>query len=397
MRSYLSLFIFILTGIFLLGCDNSNSPVAPPPPDVIDTVKPSPKAQTCLEAVNGKIPKGTIAQRTSTLQRTTLDTLGCFSFNASTPVASRLYAARTVAEGDSIIFYNDSALFSVTIPFLNDGDTIQVVPTVVSLRNVPDAKVDSVFLAVFDKVNILSRKVKLKRADFGDSSEYGRTLWSVESDNPFQIHFEIHSSLPTWASSVITSEPGGTVTRDYVQIRSSEVPRILNVVDSMYFYTLVNNNGSVETRTPNRKLNPYGDIQIQASSIYGIAEIKVNGVVTNTLTPPVFVPLTVDELLEPVYTTALIEVRDSAGYLYTKSVKMWTDKSVWLDELHPGNQNTTIRFADWASHDSTYSVLTSQATLNPVTGDTLLPARFTQKTVNIRDSIIGSALRVSTR
>jgi hypothetical protein len=244
-----------------------------------------------------------------------------------------------VAEGDSVIFYNDSALFSVTIPFLNDGDTIQVVPTVVSLRNVPNAKVDSVFLAVFDRVNILSRKIKLKRANFGDSSEYGRTLWSVESSNPFHIHFEIHSSQSSpIASSVISAEPGGTVSREYVQIRPSAVPTLLNITDSIFFYSeqILNFSSNAIPK------NTYSDttLKIRAYSIYGIASIKVDNILSDSI--PYFTPDSIYYVGESKdqfnlilnakpAKTFTVTVTDSAGYIESRVLKAWSGKTIIVD------------------------------------------------------------------
>lgn len=382
MKSFLFLSLAVL-GLF--GCDSSTNPTRTNPPtdtSKVDTTKVPPvvsKVQTCLEARTGSLPKGTYAQRLTTLEKVRLDSLGCFTFPTRTETIS--FAGRMAATTDSVIFYNDSALFSVTIPYLNNGDTIEVVPTVVSLKNTPNNKADSVFLAVFDKANILSRKVKLKRANFGDSSEFGRTLWSVDNGQEFQVHFEIHSSENTWASRVIHAEPGGTISLNYIQIRASEVPRFLNVADSMYFYRL----SYTGDTTDHRKFAPYGPLKIHATSIYGIAEIKVNGLVMDTLYPLAFSPINVDFLDNPIYLTATVTITDSAGYISTRNVKMWTDDRINVDDA-PGSSWTTHRFRNWSYRDSTYSDTLAPAKY--VNGVLMVPATLTPpKTISIKDTV----------
>lgn len=326
--------IIAFLALFFVACDTgTNTPT--PPPVVIDTsTVDNPVAQTCLESKTG-LPAGTYAFRRLTKEKQYLDSNGCFSFPQR---GSSLVAARIVAGEDSVIFYNDSALFSLSIPYVSQGDTLEVVPTVISLKNCPNLKVDTVYLAVFDKENILSRKVRMKRANFGDSSEYGRTLWSVDNGNTFQVHFEIHSNASTWASRVIQSEPGGTISLNYDQIQASSVPTLKNISDSIFFYSgdIVNISGDSLPK------NTYSDttLKIQAYSIYGIASVTVDGIVSDSI--PYFAPDSMVYVGEtanqfnlisnakPARTVTVI-VTDSAGYIETKLLKVWSGNTIMVD------------------------------------------------------------------
>lgn len=345
MKKYIYLLIFALVG--LVGCDTGTN--TPDPQIIHDTIKvdtskhdttPSVVAKTCLEYKNG-IPAGTYAKRIRTGESVKLDSKGCFSFEPRAEVA-----ARSLAIGDSIIFYNDSALFSITIPYVSNGDTINVVPTVVSLKNCPNNAVDSVYLAVFDKVHILSRKVKMKKANFGDSSEYGRTLWSVDNGNTFQVHYEIHAKTSTWATSVISSEPGGTISLNYSQVKKSSVPNAIGFSDSVFFYSdslVIFGDDSIPSRFTVSKTS----IKLGAYSIYGIASIKVDGVLTDSIKFVEYDSLfnvesvNYDSLLalysgntfkiienpRPLKTLNVV-VTDSAGYILTKTIKVWGCKNL---------------------------------------------------------------------
>ena len=166
--------------------------------------------KTCLDAGTSTIPSGTKAIR-SNGQTTILDSKGCFSF--STPLARIL----TDSANDSVTFYNDSALFALTIPYVSGVDTIPIVPTIISLQNVPNNIVDSAYLVAYDTVHILQRKVKLKKADYGDSSSYSRTLWSKDNSNNLKIHFLLFGTN-TSSSQVYNVEAGSAVIRNYGQI-----------------------------------------------------------------------------------------------------------------------------------------------------------------------------------
>lgn len=320
MRKYL--LSVIAVALLISGCDSSTSsnPTSPADDGGGKTIT---SGLTCLEAVGARLPGGTYAKRVSTGEKTYLDTKGCYSFK---PVAARSAAGGS----DSVQFYNDSALFTVTIPYATNGDTISIVPTVISLKNCPNKLVDSVFLAVFDRIHILSRHVKMKKADFGDSSEYGRTIWSLEGANPFQIHFEVHDSAGKWPTGVISSEPGGTVTRDFKQVQKQS-GLLLNVPDSLFFvgdtalickgkYALMLAPAPVcqDSEFLGMRVSPDG-YGFNPSSLYGIASMKVDGVRSNTIVIGSLRP-DPDKGLYYAKKMATIEAVDSAGYSMQKKV-----------------------------------------------------------------------------
>lgn len=352
MRKYL--LSVIAVALLISGCDSSssNNPTSP-----IDDGggKTTTSGLTCLEAVGARLPGGTYAKRVSTGEKAYLDTKGCYSFK---PVAARSAAGGS----DSVQFYNDSALFTVTIPYVTNGDTISIVPTVISLKNCPNNLVDSVFLAVFDRVHILSRHVKMKKADFGDSSEYGRTIWSLESKQPFQIHFEVHDSIGKWPTGVISSEPGGTVTRDFKQVQKQS-GLLLNVPDSLFLFTDTAITCKVDSMGNNAEgslvsycaggvsyidtivhSNRYGlykaskGMKITTSSPYGIVSMKVDGSSSSVITAGTLEPDTTEYIAANKVVT--VSVADSAGYTTQKKVTVFISKNIWYqvsDKDYTGN------------------------------------------------------------
>lgn len=256
----------------LAGCDfgTESTPKVNEPKEI----------KTCLEYKEGQVPRGTYAQRQLTGEKVALDANGCFSFQTQS-----VQAARQLDEADSILFYNDSALFSLTIPFLNNGDTINIVPTIISLKNCPNSRIDSVFMVAYDKTNYLSRKVKMKRASYEDSSEYGRTLWSIENGSVFQIHYEIHEKNGfKWPSKVVTSEPGGTVTLDFNQVNGRSGLDLESIPDTLIFYTDSIMYLSDVQASPNKKYDfSKTSYSLRKNLIYGAASIKVNGVEQDTI------------------------------------------------------------------------------------------------------------------
>lgn len=294
---------------------------------------------TCLEAKGARLPSGTYAKRVSTGEKAYLDANGCFSMSKASALAGRIAAA-----GDSIQFYNDSALFSVTIPYQSQGDTINVVPTIVSLKNCPKKMVDSVFLVVFDRIHIMSRRVKMKRADYpNDSSEFGRTIWSVESSNPFKIHFEVHDSA-SWPSAIITAEPGGTVSMNYSQIGSHDV-LMANIPDTLFFFSRAGSycidtshttggQGdtcmSADSAALTSRIGMYRagkSVPVVARSAYGVADIKIDGVKANSVSVPKADISKTDTTLESKVVS--LSVIDSAGYALTKKITVF--KSMYFN------------------------------------------------------------------
>lgn len=336
MRKFIySILMAVALGGFY-GCDNSASSTGDEPAP--NGPGPTMSGLTCLEAKGARLPSGTYAKRVSTGEKAYLNSNGCFSFKATTA------AARSVATSDSVQFYNDSALFSVTIPYVSSGDTISIVPTVVSLRNCPKKITDSVFLVVFDRIHILSRRVKMKRADLSaDSSEFGRVIWSVESANPFKMHFEVHNGVDTWPSAIITSEPGGTVSMNYSQL-IREGALIITVPDTVFFFTeqasycldtvhIVTSMGDyadtcmyTEALMLTERVGVYKagtNIGLVASS-YGMAELKVDGIKASNFT---VAASSIDPYaVVPSPKTVNLSVTDSAGYTKKKTIMVFSSK-----------------------------------------------------------------------
>jgi hypothetical protein len=337
MRKFIySILMAVALGGFY-GCDNSASSTGDEPAP--NGPGPTMSGLTCLEAKGARLPSGTYAKRVSTGEKAYLDANGCFSLPKKVAVAGRMLAA-----GDSVQFYNDSALFSVTIPYQSQGDTINIVPTVVSLMNCPTAKVDSVFLVVFDRIHIMSRRVKMKRADLpGSLSEFGRTIWSVESSNPFKIHFEVHDST-TWPSAIITSEPGGTVSMNYSQLLKENALTIM-VPDTVFFFTekaercmdtvhaitagvdYVDTCVYMDSAAITERVAVYKagmSLWAKALSSYGVAEVKIGGMKTSTYT---VAASSIDpSAVAPTPKVVDISVIDSAGYTKKKTITVFSSK-----------------------------------------------------------------------
>lgn len=358
--------LFVLISlVFLFGCDNSVGPSnltqvdTIPAPDIVLTNPGHESNLTCLEAVQGSFPKGTYARLQKAGNKVKLSDNGCYSF------ATSAVAAREMATNDSVIFYNDSALFTLTIPYQSGTDTIQIVPTQISLKNVPNNQVDSVYLVVYDKTNILSRKIKLRKTDYGDSSDYGRTLWSVDGAN-FQVHFDIHGNT-TSASTIIKAQSGGIVSREYYQIKSVESLRFLNIADSMFFWeitppSIAYDGDTMNKVTKNQMISKSGSFKIEAYSIYGIQQIKVNGIVKDSLNSPLKMPyydsLTMNEKGSvrsysiTTFDKVNVTITDSAGYSITKEVKMWTDDQVLVTVSTNPLAKGMVRSIVWNVSDS---------------------------------------------
>lgn len=278
--------LFTLLGIFLLGCSSTaNTSVA----------SDAGIFKTCLDAGDNKLPKGTIAERVSDGAKVALDQNGCFSFDEQeTTVAARAMSS------DSIVFYNDSALFALTIPYLSNGDTIQIVPTIIVLQDAPNAEVDSVDLVVFDRTHILSRMVNLRRADYGDSSSFSRTLWSVDNGAKVYVHFQINGKK-TFSSSVYTVYPGSVAFRNWTQVKNGAVPNMTHGVGSFY-----DNKGNYyySKMCDTVVSDSVKSIKIISHSIYGIASVRIDGVETDSVAVADTIGFTKHHIL----------ITDSAGY-----------------------------------------------------------------------------------
>ena len=297
--------IFILLGMFLIGCSSTSETPNPIGPT-------SGIVKTCLDAGDNKLPKGTIAERISDGAKVALDQNGCFNFDSPTSSV----AARAMAS-DTIVFYNDSALFALTIPYLSNGDTIQIVPTIVVLQDAPNAEVDSVDLVVFDRTHILSRTVNLRRADYGDSSSFSRTLWSVDNGAKVYVHFQINGKK-TFSSSVYTIYPGSVAFRNWTQVKSGAVPNMSHGVGSFTSNSIEHLLAAFESPCDTIIGDSVKVIKVNARSIYGIASIRIDGIETDSFG-------VVDSVgLFKKYIT----ITDSAGYVNKDSLVYFNHKSL---------------------------------------------------------------------
>ena len=343
--------LFLMLGV--LSCDNSSSssenPVSPGGGAIVQG------ASTCLDYKNGQLPVGTYAKRMATGEKAQLDSKGCFSFPATAEVASRS------AGTDSIQFYNDSALFALSVPYINHGDVIHVVPTTISYKGCPNSLIDSVFLVVFDSEHMLSRRVKMKRATYRDTSEYSRTVWSLEGGNTFKVHFEVFDKSARWPSQLIESEPGSTMSLTY---RASDRAEsfIPFVPDTLVFCTIsynsvLNNNGfdrspllvwyhrngggeyaieEEQLRGSSHPIRPRHWLKAKNngysngdSSIYGSVSYRVNGVDTGMIYSDSMLLLERDTNM---YSHTLhVQVKDRAGYGADKQVTVLHVSEVTAD------------------------------------------------------------------
>lgn len=268
--------------------------------------------KTCIKSgvAGTAVPAGTIAKRLSDGATAKLDANGCYELPATGIAAG--FAARSTAAADSVQLYNDSALFAITIPFTSAGDTISVVPTIVTLQNAPNAEVDSVLLIVYDKAHALSRYVKLRQADYGDSSSWSRTLWSEDAGAAVKVHFQI-SGTRTFASSVYTVNPGSVVIRNWTQVKAGAVPFIPHT----YTDTMMIDSNWVSMNLV-YKIDTIVDtsvktVKINQSSIYGIQSMTVDGVAATTINV---------ESVVNASKTFYITLTDSVGYTTSDSVKV---------------------------------------------------------------------------
>ena len=297
----LKLTLLALVATLFAGCSSMDSSVS----DATESATIA-GVKHCVTSKDA-LPKGTKAIRLSDSAVTTLDTNGCYDFPARTTATG--IAARVMDATDSVQLYNDSALFAVTLPYVSAGDTINVVPTIVTLQNAPNTEVDSVFLVVYEKTHILSRLVKLRKVNYGDSSSYSRTLWNRDGGPNILVHFQFDGKTK-FASTVYTAEPGGIVERNWNQIVAA--PGMSVVHDSGSFVDYRNGNSYksenvdtiVDTSVKTVKLTG------KAKSIYGISKINYNGL------DSLDVSTLIGERL------VVVTLTDSAGYSITDTMKV---------------------------------------------------------------------------
>jgi hypothetical protein len=300
----LKLFIILSIAMLFIGCSTTASSDSP----ITGQQTTLAGIKTCLKSSvsSQSVPAGTIAKRLSDGATAQLDAKGCYELPSHGTVFARSFADST---NDSVQLYNDSALFAITIPYITAGDTISISPTLVTLQDAPNAEVDSVLLVVFDKTHLLSRKVKLRVADYGDSSSYSRTLWIRDNSTPVKVHLQI-SGTRTFASSVITVQPGAAVVRAWKQIKEGAVPTLTHGVGSFV------SGGHKYISLKLYQLDTIVDttmktIKFKTSSIYGIRSILVDGVEDSVLR--------VESIVNS-WKKFKITMNDSAGYSYTDSM-----------------------------------------------------------------------------
>lgn len=299
----LQFLFFALLALVLAGCSSTSTSDITGPGTIASGIK------SCIRSTDAsvKVPAGTKAIRKSDSAVVSVDANGCYEF--AEPVIASGFLARSLAEGDSVQLYNDSALFAITLPYINGSDTVSIVPTIVTLQNSPNAEVDSVHLVVYDKVRMLSRKVKLRKADYGDSSSYSRTLWSKDDGSAVLVHFQING-VRTFASSVYTVEPGSFVYLNWNKIKNGAVPALIHGTG-----TYTDSTGTYKTLAY-AKIDTVVDtsvkfIKLRAKSIYGITQINA-GVDS----------IDVSSIITQVGISIPVTMTDSAGYVEVDTIRI---------------------------------------------------------------------------
>lgn len=230
----LQILFFAFLAILLAGCSSSNTSDITGPGTTTSGIK------TCLRSSDGaiKIPGGTKVIRKSDSSVVKVDANGCYEF--PTEAVASGFLARSLAEVDSVQLYNDSALFAVTLPYITGNDTISIVPTIVTLQDIPNADVDSAFMVAYDKVHILSRKVRLRRADDGETSSFSRTLWSRDDGSTILVHFLMKGPTKTFSSKVYNIEPGALIFRKWEHLNTGSVPSLIHGAGSFVYHIVAN-------------------------------------------------------------------------------------------------------------------------------------------------------------
>lgn len=227
----------------------------------VDTVKKDTAKVNATLTCLSKYRQGTYAYFRNTGIKVNLDSKGCFE----TVVPPRFEgAARSASINDTIIFKNDSALFSLTIPFNSLGDTIDMVQTDVAIRGIKNDSYDSVTAIVFDRKHIKERKANMRKAYSSSKTDWSIKFYSPVNGNDFLIHFEYHKGAKKWTSELITAEVGSSFNGDS---------------------TLAE--GSVPSPVDTIGLKEYGSdsvFTVKATSIYGISSYKIDGKDGNTVT-----------------------------------------------------------------------------------------------------------------
>lgn len=290
--------LFALFMVLAVGCDNSDvNPLTSS--DTTSTVVPAAK-KTCL---SGKVASGTYAVNRSTGEKVSLDANGCFDFGAT----SSKVAARAMTSEDTIIFKNDSSLFSLTIPFYMLGDTVQMMQTDMAIRNARIGKYDSVIAIIFDKSHIKERKAVMRKASSSSKTDWSIKFYSPVNGNDFLIHFEFHKGNTSWTSELITAEVGSSFNGD-TTLDNHSTPVVL---DTTFF----------------KDYDKDSSFNVRAYSIYGIAKMYVDGKESNVVSDTQWG-----------IKSHSIKVLDSAGYSSTLKINIINGKFI-PDSLIKNNAN----------------------------------------------------------
>lgn len=319
----LKLSLLALVATLFVGCSTTDS-------GTNSTSEGAPVAgvKHCIRSVTASnaIPGGTKAIRLSDSSVATVDINGCYEFAARTTVTG--FAGRAMDATDSVQLYNDSALFAVTLPYVTAGDTVNVVPTIVTLQNAPNSEVDSVHLVVYDKVHILSRKVRLRRSNDGEHSSFSRTLWSRDDGRTVLVHFQINGSR-TFASSVYEMEPGAIEIRDWSKVKTGSVPTLTHGFGSF----------SILGKTMPSIFNPGDTNFVEKDTVYNYvadSSLKIDTVITGDVTSVQFRGKSIYGISSIKYgaETSIdvsslvglgkfaVTLTDSAGYTFTDTVRI---------------------------------------------------------------------------
>jgi hypothetical protein len=303
----LKIFFLAFLAFFMTACSSTDGGSITNPGETVAGVK------TCIRSsTSTSLPGGTKAIRKSDSAVALVDANGCYEFKSS--VVSNGFLARSLEATDSVQFYNDSALFAITLPYITAGDTVNVVPTPIVLQDVPKAEADSVHLVVYDKVNMLSRKIKLRTASGNGVVDYGRTLWSRDDGASVLVHFQINGKK-VLASSVYDVQPGALLSVDWSDVSKSEVPSVIHgsgsfvwhyedYVDTAFADTFYHVDSVVDTSVKWMKFS--------AKSIYGISSIKYDGQDS----------VDVSGIINRYGFAIPVTITDSAGYVTVDTVRI---------------------------------------------------------------------------
>lgn len=241
----LGMALFLFTGCF--DSNNATNPVTG------ENVATGVSTSTCVKG----IPNGSKA-----VIRGTKDTVnlvnGCFDLSG-TSTSSKVAARAMALESDTILVFNDTSLFALTIPFAMLGDTFQMVATNLNLTEAKQGQFDSILAVVYDKGHIHERFVKMKKASTNSKVQYHVSMYSPVNGGDYQIHYEFHKADSVWTSELITAERGSEFTNTVADMDSGSVPRI-DTSDLFKEY------GTTLAHT------------VKATSIYGIAKVIVDNV-----------------------------------------------------------------------------------------------------------------------